>query len=141
MISKRKMKLIRSLELRKKRREEGLFVGEGPKLVGDLLGIFPCIYLAATEEWWAQNEPFGTSLLIDEKEVCSFDELQKGSFLMHPVQSPVKEQAAFAVKNVRQEWLICFVPVPSDTLKGGSIVLPAREGQFDVLILVLSRAT
>ena len=68
-------------------------------------------------------------------------EVLSGSFLMNPVQSPVKEQAAFAVKNVRQEWLICFVPVPSDPLKGGSIVLPAREGQFDVLILVLSRAT
>ena len=67
--------------------------------------------------------------------------LALGSFLMNPVQSPVKEQAVFAVKNVRQERPICFVPVLSDTLKGGSIVLPAREGQFDVLILVLSRAT
>ena len=30
-------------------------------------------------------------------------EVLSGSFLMNPVQSPVKEQAAFAVKNVRQE--------------------------------------
>jgi len=84
MISKRKMKLIRSLELRKKRCEEGLFVGEGPKLVGDLLGVFPCVYLAATEEWWAQNEALRSSSLIEEKEVCTLDELQKTSFLMHP---------------------------------------------------------
>ena len=54
--------------------------------------------------------------------------------ILHP-------KAVLAVKNVRQERPICFVPVLSDTLKGGSIVLPAREGQFDVLILVLSRAT
>ena len=30
-------------------------------------------------------------------------EVLSGSFLINPVQSPVKEQAAFAVKNVRQE--------------------------------------
>ena len=68
-------------------------------------------------------------------------EVLSGSFLMNSAQSPVKEQAVFDWKNVRQERPICFVPVLSDTLKGGSIVLPAREGQFDVLILVLSRAT
>lgn len=63
-------------------------------------------------------------------------EVLSGSFLMNSAQSPVKEQAVFAVKNVRQERPICFVPVLSDTLKGGSIVLPARKGQFDVLIVL-----
>ena len=37
MISKAQQKLIRSLELKKYRQREGLFVAEGPKVVGDLL--------------------------------------------------------------------------------------------------------
>ena len=37
MISKNQMKLIRSLELKKNRKRENLFVAEGPKVVGDLL--------------------------------------------------------------------------------------------------------
>ena len=68
-------------------------------------------------------------------------EVLSGSFLMNSAQSPVKEQSVISFLHDRQERAICFVPVLSDTLKGGSIVLPAREGQFDVLILVLSRAT
>ena len=42
MLSKNKIKYIRSLELKKKRKEEQVFVAEGHKLVGDLLGYFPC---------------------------------------------------------------------------------------------------
>ena len=40
MLSKAKIKLIQSLEQKKKRREEQLFVAEGPKVVGDLLPYF-----------------------------------------------------------------------------------------------------
>ena len=37
MLSKNQLKLVRSLELKKNRKKEGLFVAEGPKIVGDLL--------------------------------------------------------------------------------------------------------
>ena len=47
-LSKNKIKYIHSLELKKIRKEEGVFLAEGPKLVGDLLGHFPCRFLAAT---------------------------------------------------------------------------------------------
>lgn len=43
MLSKNKIKYIRSLEL-KKRKEEQVFVAEGHKLVGDLLGHFLASY-------------------------------------------------------------------------------------------------
>ena len=36
MLSKNQLKLVRSLELKKNRKKEGLFVAEGPKVVGDL---------------------------------------------------------------------------------------------------------
>ena len=50
-LSKNRVKYIRSLELKKNRKEERVFLAEGPKLVGDLLGHFPCKFLAATSEW------------------------------------------------------------------------------------------
>jgi TrmH family RNA methyltransferase len=37
MISKNKIKLIHSLEQKKYRKKEGLFVAEGPKIVNELL--------------------------------------------------------------------------------------------------------
>ena len=51
MISKNKIKLIRSLEQKKFRKEQQLFVAEGHKLVDDLLPAFDCTFLAALKEW------------------------------------------------------------------------------------------
>ena len=50
-LSKNRIKYIHSLELKKNRDAEGVFLAEGPKLVGELLGHFPCLLLAATPEW------------------------------------------------------------------------------------------
>lgn len=55
MLSKNKIKYIRSLELKKNRKEEHAFVAEGHKLVGDLLGHFPCRLLVATRTWLERN--------------------------------------------------------------------------------------
>ena len=51
MWTKATQKLIRSLDTRKGRRKERLFVAEGPKLVGELMGHFSCVHIVATEEW------------------------------------------------------------------------------------------
>lgn len=51
MLSKNKIKYIRSLELKKNRREEQVFVAEGHKLVGDLLGYFDCRLIVALPTW------------------------------------------------------------------------------------------
>ena len=48
-LSKNKIKFIHSLELKKIRKEERVFLAEGPKLVGDLLGHFPCRFLVHRE--------------------------------------------------------------------------------------------
>ena len=39
-LSKNRIKYIRSLELKKNRKADKVFLAEGPKLVGDLLGHF-----------------------------------------------------------------------------------------------------
>jgi TrmH family RNA methyltransferase len=77
MISKNQIKQIRQLEMKKFRQREGLFVAEGPKVVGDLIhaGWRPQA-LFATQEWQ------GTA----EKTEVTADELRKVSFLQHPQQ-------------------------------------------------------
>ena len=51
MISKNKIKYIRSLELKKNRNKEGKFVAEGHKVVDDLLVFQPADLIVATSEW------------------------------------------------------------------------------------------
>ena len=55
MLSKNKIKYIRSLELKKNRKEEKVFVAEGHKLVNDLMGHFPCRLLTGTAEWFSSH--------------------------------------------------------------------------------------
>lgn len=81
-LSKNKCKYIRSLELKKIRKEERVFLAEGPKLVGDLLGHFPCRFLAATTEW-LHTHP---SLPVDEVAEATAEELSRASLLKTPQQ-------------------------------------------------------
>lgn len=83
MLSQAKLKLIRSLDHKKARRENGLFVAEGPKVVGDLLEVMPARLIVATEEWLAEN---GDTLGSTEMTEVSEAELKKASFLQHPQQ-------------------------------------------------------
>lgn len=85
MISKAKIKFIHSLETKKGRRQEGCFVAEGPKVVGDMLTAFTPRMLVATEEWQLQNTVIAqryASIL----ETVTAEELRKVSFLQHPQQ-------------------------------------------------------
>ena len=79
MVSKNEMKLVRQLEMKKYRQKTGLFVAEGPKVVGDLLkcGFQPRLFFATSE--------YGGSLPTNARTVGA-DELQRLSFLQHPQQ-------------------------------------------------------
>ena len=82
MISKNKIKYIRSLELKKNRNKEGVFVAEGHKVVGDLLALQPAQLIVATTDWLQGKN------IAPETEVAEVteEELRKVSFLMHPQQ-------------------------------------------------------
>lgn len=82
MISKNQIKFIRSLELKKNRQRERLFVAEGPKVVGDLMEMMRPAAVYATAEWVAQH----AGALTCEAAEISDDELRKVSFLQHPQQ-------------------------------------------------------
>lgn len=84
MISKNKIKYIHSLELKKNRDKEGVFVAEGPKVVDDILKLRHARTIVATAEWLLQHD----RLLRDGCEIIEVDdnELSKASFLQHPQQ-------------------------------------------------------
>ena len=76
MISKNQIKFVRQLEQKKYRKKEGLFVAEGPKVVGDLLRAgFKAHTIFATSEWESQGQIF---------QEVSDEELRRVSFLQHP---------------------------------------------------------
>ena len=80
MLSKNKIKYIHSLELKKNRKEEHAFVAEGHKLVGDLLGHFPCKLLVATRAWLERN----TGMKADEIIEVTQEELTRASLQKAP---------------------------------------------------------
>jgi len=84
MISKNQIKYVRQLELKKFRTRLGLFVAEGPKVVGDLMLRYRLQSVFATSEWsgW-QHSPTRESC---ESTLVTDDELQRISFLQHPQQ-------------------------------------------------------
>lgn len=81
-LSKNRIKYIHSLELKKNRKADKVFLAEGPKLVDDLLGHFPCNFLIATSEWLSQKE----NLPVEDVTEVSADELARASLLKTPQQ-------------------------------------------------------
>ncbi len=80
MLSKNKVKYIRSLELKKNRMAERAFVAEGNKLVTDMLPFFPCRLLLAKPCWMAtQGDIPAEELLVADEE-----DIRKAGFLKNP---------------------------------------------------------
>lgn len=84
MITKARIKIIKSLEQRKQRNLHHLFVAEGPKLVGELLATMQPSYIAALPEWWKKNKNIiGHNC---EADIINPEDLQKASLLRTPQQ-------------------------------------------------------
>lgn len=81
MLSKQLLKLIRSLEQKKYRKESGLFVAEGGKTVCDLIAAgVVCEKILATAEW-LDTHTINTKAPVIE---VTADELHRASFLRTP---------------------------------------------------------
>lgn len=79
MLSKNQLKQVKLLEQKKHRQQTGLFVAEGPKVVGDLFRCgFKAHVVYATTDYKRPNN-------VDCVEITA-DELRKLSFLQHPQQ-------------------------------------------------------
>ena len=80
MLSKSKIKQIRSLELKKFRNELNAFVAEGNKLVADMLHAFECDLLIAKPSWMATQGDIPAKELLEADD----DDIRKASFLKNP---------------------------------------------------------
>ena len=71
MLSKNKLKYIRSLGQKKYRDQDGVFVAEGPKVVGDLMGSFECKLLLGIPSYLAAHPQYVANEIIeiDQKEL------------------------------------------------------------------------
>ena len=69
--------------MKKYRKADGVFVAEGHKLVGDLLGAFECVYVAATQEWANRHADVLRGMEMD---IVTDDELRRVSFQETPQQ-------------------------------------------------------
>ena len=120
MISKAKIKYIRSLELKKNRLADNVFVAEGPKVVGHLLRVMRARLIVATQEWMSCNESECHGAEIIE---VSADELRKVSFLQTP-------QDVLAVFNMpdRNDTDNCEVPIGKLSLALDGVQNPGNLG-------------
>lgn len=80
MLSQAKQKWIRSLELKKFRQEQGLFLAEGSKCCLDLLELLPCRFLAATQPWLNEHSGIRATEIVE----ATTDEIRKASLLKNP---------------------------------------------------------
>lgn len=80
MISKNQIKFIRSLELKKNRKRESLFVAEGPKVIEELLKLKTPHTIIATKEWIDNNPKISNVIEVSERE------LESASLLKTPQQ-------------------------------------------------------
>ena len=79
-LSKSKIKLIHSLEMKKFRKQENMFVAEGTKSVCDIYNNLNCITLIATQEW-IDNHP---EIKANEIITTSKDDISRASFQKTP---------------------------------------------------------
>ena len=80
MLSKAKIKFIRSLSQKKERYEQCLFIAEGNKLVSDTLASFKCRLLVATSQWLSQHNTEHCQEVIE----VTREEIDKASLMQSP---------------------------------------------------------
>ena len=111
MLSKNRIKYIRSLEMKKYRKAEKAFLAEGNKLVHDLLGHFSCKLLVATTSWLEANP----RLIAQETIEVSPEELSRASLL----KTPQEVLAVFEIPSYTRD----------DTLPARSLCLALDDVQ------------
>ena len=106
MISKATIKKIHALDMRKFRRNERLFVAEGPKLVDELCATMKPVYIAALPEWISENAKI---LSGTEYDIVTPDELQRASLQKNPQQVialfPIPEHR-FCTEQLKNELVL-----------------------------------
>ena len=97
MLSKQEIKKIRSLDLKKFRKEYNLFLAEGEKQVEEISTVFPCQLLVATKDWLSRHPNIHASETIE----VTNEELSRISLLKTPKDVlAVFEQPVYDVNSI-----------------------------------------
>ena len=100
MLTKNKIKYITSLAKKKFRDEEGVFIAEGAKVVGDILPYFRCQMLCGTKEFLTQNPQIKADEIIEisEAELLKCSQLKTPrdviAVFYQPQNEPLKAEVA-----------------------------------------------
>ena len=125
MLSKATIKRIRALEMKKFRRQTGLFVAEGPKVVGDLLAALTPREIFATAEWLKKNQRLIeeiTTVLEEKSAVSGAKRTISGKnsdvFETYSVMSDEKSAKTVTMTEVSEEELrrLSFLQHPQQVL-------------------------
>lgn len=102
MLSKNKIKFIHSLELKKNRKENKVFLAEGNKLVSDLSPYFKCKILVATDKWLESNKNISADeiITVDRNELSRVSLLKTPQDVLAVFETPVYD---FSEENPRKE--------------------------------------
>ena len=115
MISKNQIKYVRSLEQKKIRDRERVFVAEGPKIVTDIMALCKPTMLFATNDWMDTHE---NNDFRNKCTIVTDDELRKISFLKHPQQ------------------VLAVFPIPETELETDILI---KKGKKTFLKIVLNK--
>lgn len=120
MLSKNKIRFIRSLETKKARQEENCFLAEGNKLINDTVGHFNCRLLIATSEWMEQH----VGIIAQEIIIVTKDEIRKCSLLKNPQDViAVYEKPTYKINiNSLKEQLVLALDTVQDPGNLGTII-------------------
>ena len=88
MLSKSQIKYIQSLNQKKLRQENGVFIAEGPKILNELLATdnTEAVAIYGTTNWWRENEDIKNEIPFVSFNEISDTELEKISSLSTPHQ-------------------------------------------------------
>lgn len=136
MISKNLIKLIKSLEQKKFRLREKLFVAEGPKVVSDIMVFKRPQRIIATRQWYEKHQ-------IEEDVLVAEEELRKVSFLQHPQEVialfPLPENSCFDNNSLRNDLVLALDDV-QDPGNLGTIIRLADWFGIEQIICSLGTA-
>lgn len=138
LLSKNKIKYIRSLEQRKGRKAEKTFLAEGPKLIEELLPHFNCRLLIGTSEWLSNNQNINAEEIIETTQ----EEINRGSLLKSPQQvMAVFEQPQYILnKQVIEQSLTLMLDDIQDPGNLGTIIRLADWFGIENIICSLNSA-
>lgn len=134
MLTKAKVKLIKSLESKRDRQESGLFLAEGDKVVTDLLGSeFEVEEVFCTSAWHAEHEELVHLTVV---EIVRDDEMRKVSLLATPtpVTALVRLPSRSASELIATGGLILSLDRIQDPGNVGTIIRTAEWFGFDAVI-------